>query len=239
MILFCGDPHGNFDHIVHAVYKHQPAAIVLLGDIEATRPLHIVLDGIRRQTEVWWIPGNHDTDSEANYDNLFNSELANRNLHGRVVEIDGVRIAGLGGVFRTRVWPQHGDISFQSEKDFVARCGKGNRWRGGLPLKHRSTIFPEIVRRLSSQRADILVTHEAPGCHPYGFAALDDLARSMRVQKAFHGHQHDNLDYSSHWADLGYEARGVGFCGITDQDGNIIRRGEFDELRSERATPRP
>ena len=104
MILFCGDPHGNFDHIAWAVCAFQPKAIVLLGDIEAQRPLHFTLDCILRQTDVWWIPGNHDTDNEENYDNLFGSELSDRNLHGRVIEIDGVRIAGLGGVFRGQVW---------------------------------------------------------------------------------------------------------------------------------------
>ena len=43
----------------------------------------------------------------------------------------------------------------------MARCGKGNRWRDGLPRKHRSSIFPEDYFRLESLHADILVTHEA------------------------------------------------------------------------------
>jgi cytosine/adenosine deaminase-related metal-dependent hydrolase len=48
------------------------------------------------------------------------------------------------------------------------------------------------VPALSKLRADILVTHEAPSCHPYGFAAIDALARAMGVVRSFHGHQHDD-----------------------------------------------
>ena len=28
MIFFCGDNHGHFDHIIEAVLKHRPDAIV-------------------------------------------------------------------------------------------------------------------------------------------------------------------------------------------------------------------
>lgn len=92
-IFFCGDPHGRFEHIIKAVHVHRPAAIVLLGDVQANEPLEAVLRQILDVTEVWWIHGNHDTDSDADYDNLFGSALASRNLHGRVATIAGVRIA--------------------------------------------------------------------------------------------------------------------------------------------------
>jgi len=100
MILFFGDPHTRFSHVLDAVMQHRPAAIVLLGDIQARRPLDVELASILDLTEVWFIHGNHDTDTDLYYDNLFGSQLADRNLHGRVVEIAGVRVAGLGGVFR-------------------------------------------------------------------------------------------------------------------------------------------
>lgn len=45
----------------------------------------------------------------------------------------------------------------------------------------------------------------------------------------FHGHQHDRLDYTAHCERMRFKAFGVGFCGITDQDGNIICVGDFDE----------
>lgn len=82
MILFCGDPHGQFAHIIEAVQDHQPAAVILLADLQAQRPLEVELAPILDKTEVWFIHGNHDTDSEADHDHLFGSALADRNLHG-------------------------------------------------------------------------------------------------------------------------------------------------------------
>lgn len=64
MILFCGDPHGQFDHIIEAVQEHRPAAVILLGDVQAQRPLEVELASILDKTENWFIHGNHDTDTE-------------------------------------------------------------------------------------------------------------------------------------------------------------------------------
>jgi predicted phosphodiesterase len=241
-IFFAGDTHGNFDHIIQVVQECRPAAVVFLGDLQPQQPLEQELQAILDLTEIWWIYGNHDTDSDADHDNLFQSALADRNLHGRVVEIAGVRIAGLGGIFRGQVWMPGDTIIFDNiaENDrmtpeaYTARCGKGNRWRGGLPRKHRSSIFSADYARLVGERADILVTHEAPSSHPHGFDAIDELARSLGATKAFHGHHHDRLDYAAHRERLGFEAFGVGFCGITDQDGRVIVAGEIDEQRQYR-----
>lgn len=194
-IFFCGDPHGRLEHIVQAVAMYRPDAIILLGDITPERPLHVELASILDLTEVWWIHGNHDTDNEACYDNLFGSKLADRNLHGRIAEIAGLRVAGLGGVFRGKVWKDNGTME-DSPAAYLATCGKGNRWRAGLPLRHRSSIFPSEVIALSRHRADVLVTHEAPDLHEHGFAALTKLAVDMGVSKAFHGHHHQDRAYA-------------------------------------------
>lgn len=229
-IFFCGDVHGNFPFVIQAVLTHRPAAVIFLGDLQAQRPLEKELEPILGLTEIWYIHGNHDTDSEAEYDNLFLSELADRNIHGRVVAIAGKKIAGLGGVFRGQVWSPPEQIEFETAEAYVRHCGQGNLWRGGLPLRHRSTIFHDEYSRLAGQRADILITHEAPySCHPYGFEAIDELARSLRVNTVFHGHQHDRLDYTGHCDRMGFAAFGVGFCGITDENGNVICVGDFDE----------
>ena len=225
-IFFCGDVHSHFQHVIDAVREHAPAAIVLLGDIQAKEPLESELKSILDQTEVWFIHGNHDTDSEADYDNLFGSQLADKNLHGRVVEVAGVRIAGLGGIFRGQVWMPPKDPSYRTAKDLARTQGAGNRWRDGLALKHRSTIFPDDYDRLAKLRADVLVTHEAPDVHPYGFNAINQLARQMQASTTFHGHHHDSLDYSRHWHQLDHKAYGVGFCGITAFDGTVIRMGD-------------
>jgi predicted phosphodiesterase len=102
-IFFCGDVHGDFQHVIEEVQAHRPEAIVLMGDLQARGPLEVELCAILVHTEVWFIHGNHDTDSESDHDHLFGSALAERNLHGRVATVAGVRIAGLGGIFREQV----------------------------------------------------------------------------------------------------------------------------------------
>ena len=108
LIFFCGDPHGSFDHINEAVKKWHPKAIVLLGDMQPYAPMDVVLKDAMELTEVWWIPGNHDSDSEEYYERLWKGPLAEHNLHGRVANVAGIRIAGLGGVFRGQIWMPEG-----------------------------------------------------------------------------------------------------------------------------------
>ncbi len=277
MIFILGDNHGCFDHIAPAIVAeraagHEVEAVIFLGDIEAQRDFGLQIAPIEALgVEVFWIVGNHDTDTEENWRHLQNSQ--HRRIDGKVVEIAGLRIAGLGGVFRGAIWfPRDSknagaveEPRFDSYADFAAdlhqkqglkrRLSKLDKIRAeavpdriaklmdttknGQLRKHCSTIFPETVRKLASQRADILLTHEAPGCHPHGFDELTRLAQSMRVKASFHGHQHDNLDYSAHYAALGFRPYGVGFCGITALDPEtldvrVVVPGDFDVHRQYR-----
>lgn len=227
-IFFCGDTHGNFQHIIDAVHTHRPAAIIFLGDLQLKKPLEQELSSILDLTEIWYIHGNHDTDTDKVYDHLFGSSLAHRNLHGRVVDIAGHRIAGLGGVFRGHIWMPPDNKNFLTQQEYIAGLSKKDRWREGLPRKHYSSIFPADYQNLLQQRADILVSHEAPSAHPHGFTSIDELARRLQVSKSFHGHHHDRIDYSGHDERLGFTAFGVGLCGISDINGKVIVPGELD-----------
>ena len=232
-ILFFGDNHGHFRHIIAAVEREKPDAIVLLGDIEASQPLEIELAPIIGKTTIRLIHGNHDVDSDFAYRGLFESKLAGANLDGRVEEVAGVRIAGLGGVFRGKIWMPPEAPKFDSYESWLKatkpRHGESHVIHETQARTHRSTIFWDTYSRLWDQRADVLVTHEAPSVHPHGFAAIDDLVKAMGVQATFHGHHHDSLNYRSEWERIGFKAFGVGFCGITDLDGGIVRPGDFDE----------
>lgn len=197
-ILAVGDPHGNFKPAIEACLDLRPEACILLGDCDLERPLREemapVFDaGIR----VLWIPGNHDADREHWHDHLFLSHPEG-NLHGRVVTVGGWRIAGLGGVFRYDLWyPKEGDEEgrWRTREDFLAAgCPPNSRWRDGLPLKHRATIFPEDINTLSETPIDILVTHEAPTSHEYGFGGIDLLAEVAEVKLVIHGHLHTSYD---------------------------------------------
>lgn len=198
-LMFFGDPHGDFVPVIAAVERFEPEAIVLLGDIQARRPLHVELAPILDKTEVWFIHGNHDTDSDADYDNLWGSELAHRNLHGRVVEIAGYQVAGLGGIFRDKIWNAGRPIEEAAFASADALCRSMRpevRWRDGIARRHRSSIFPEdYLQMFLGPAADILVTHEAPAAHLFGWRAIDELAEALGVQLVVHGHHHRDIDY--------------------------------------------
>lgn len=196
--LIVGDPHGNYAPLRDALATGpEPDAVILLGDMDLERPLEIELrdcdlDPLR--TPVFWIPGNHDAEAEAYHDNLFHSALADRNLHGKVVEIDGLRVAGLGGVFRGKVWNGIDAPRHASRSAFLRQVVKSQRWREGIPLRHVATIWPEDVDALTAAcanaPADILITHEAPSFFPTGHAGIDRAARLSGARAVLHGHHH-------------------------------------------------
>jgi predicted phosphodiesterase len=242
-ILYCGDPHGQFRHIVEAAVHTNASAVVLLGDMEPQQPLHAELEPLlTRDAPVWFIHGNHDADSDETWSRVWGSELADRNVHGRVVELpNGQRLAGLGGVFRESVWypsssaARQGAPAFRSRQEHARATPRQDRWAGGPHRKHWGTIYPDDFDHLAKLRADILITHEAPGYHPNGFELLDTLARSMGVTVSVHGHHHDRLDSAERWASQGFRSFGIGLRGITaiDADGNatVVRPGEMDDQR--------
>lgn len=145
-IFFCGDNHGRFEHLIEAVYEHAPDALVLLGDVQAQRSLEEELADILDSTQVWFIHGNHDTDSEDDYDNLLGSKLAHRNLHGRVVDIAGVRIGGLGGIFREQVWKPPEPPKSESAKRIHAHCWTLRSLEGRAPIAASQHDFPGRLR---------------------------------------------------------------------------------------------
>lgn len=241
-VLFCGDPHGKVRLINRAGTELSASAVVLLGDMEAQRPLDQELQPLLAAgIPVLLIAGNHDTDHEASFVNLWDSKLASCNIHGRVVVLpDGRRIAGLSGVFRESVWnPQlPTPPRFRNRQEHAKATPRQDRWRDSVHLRHWTSIYPDEFDSLADLRADILVTHEAPGYHSHGWPVLDDLARSVGASVSLHGHLHDRMDSSDRWVQQGFKSYGVGLRGITsiDMDGNatVIVPGELDEQRNYR-----
>jgi hypothetical protein len=192
-ILFAGDPHRNFSPILRACDALPPGALILVGDCDLPVPLdHVFASALERGWSLHWILGNHDTETEAAFDNL---TCCPHNLGLSVTTIGGIRFAGLPGVFKPRVWqPGEAAPSFPTRTAFQAALRPGEAWRDGLPLFHRDTIFPEDFDRLSALRCDILVTHEAPSTHPHGFAVIDALAETTGARLIVHGHHHKSYE---------------------------------------------
>ncbi len=196
-IGFFSDPHGDFSAVKRVLADAVPARSIFLGDFDLERPLSEELMPLQAAgSDVYWIHGNHDADRAEWHDFVFDGGLGNGFISGRVITVDGLRIAGLGGVFHADVWhPKDGAgvPKFVTRSDFMA-VNSGKAWRNGLPLRHRSTIFPEDFNALAGLEADILVTHEAPSSHKYGHREIDDLAEIMGAKLIVHGHIHQRYD---------------------------------------------
>jgi predicted phosphodiesterase len=203
-IVFIGDIHQHW-HFVRAglaALRTQPRAAVLLGDIQCDRPLdELAAPLLDRGIAVHWIHGNHDNDGGPEmWANLAaperNPVTASGALHGRVITIRGVRVAGLGGTFRPRVWSPPAPPRLRHRHqlaDDLTGLGPAYGPNQRTALAHSLTtaaIWPEDIDTLATQRADVLVTHEAPSSHPAGSAALDELARAMGARMIVHGHHH-------------------------------------------------
>lgn len=231
-LWFLGDVHGEFKYLAQSLLAAQkkPSWLIFLGDIDIDHvSFREVLEPLRRnfpQTQVAFIYGNHDADTYDHWEMLHDCGDAVA-LHGQVVELDGIRVAGLGGNFLGRIWNPPGAAMFRNK---AAAMDRGPyQWRDGQrpnPLQH-AAIYPDDVERIAKMRADILVTHEAPSCHPYGFDALDGLAREMQVVRTFHGHHHDDRsdEYAKLRETLGFDARGVNYCSIKNGLGEHVFEG--------------
>jgi hypothetical protein len=210
-LLFAGDPHRNFAPILRACAALPAGTLVLLGDCECDAPLpELLAPAIAAGWAVHWILGNRDTDSVRSFDNL-EGAYPGGDIGGRVIAAAGRRIAGLAGVFKPRVWhpvecepPQ-----FHTRAEFLAVLKREEHWRGGLPLWHRDTIFPEDFAAVRGQRFDVLVTHEAPSSHRHGFAVIDTLAEAGGARLIVHGHHHQSYEAT---LPNGIRVRGLGLA---------------------------
>ena len=211
-VLFYGDPHGDWNPLFVAVCEHRPAAVVIVGDCGLDEPLREKLQPVWGLVKTWkWIPGNHDVDTESYHDFLF-EDLPAGNLHSRYQVLGGLLVAGLGGIYKQKIWyprleggdnvPVH-----ETRQDFIRQTSRAERWRGGLPRHARATIFPEDHAALKCLKVDVLVTHEAPTSHRHGFIGIDDLAKDMKLRLIVHGHHHTTYDGQTR---DGIRVRGLG-----------------------------
>lgn len=214
MILLVGDAHGDFEPMLEAAVS--ATAVILLGDQEPLDDLASILGpGIAEKT--WWIFGNHDSDDPECL--THHAAMADRNLHCRVVEIDGLRITGLGGTFRSNILGVDRQTTLsdlphvrpQDTRQSLALIRKDKK----LAPQDHTSIFPEdlncMARLAGKTRVDVLVTHEAPESHKLGYRILGDVARALNARIHVHAHHHERYDAMLHG---GVRVAGVGMSGM-------------------------
>lgn len=232
-IWFVGDVHGEFKYVARSLVaaEVQPRWIVFAGDIDINhKPFRECLEPINHWNpgiHVAFIPGNHDADSYEHWEMLHDAGDAVP-IHGQVVEMEGIRVAGLGGHFVSRVWMPPAVPLVRSREE--ALRGGAFRFRDGQRPSptYLAAIYAAEVGRLCRQRADILVAHEAPSCHRYGHTELDMLARALQARRMFHGHHHDDRtrEYALQREQLGFDAIALRLCAIKNGLGELIFLGE-------------
>lgn len=221
-VLFYGDARGEWRPLLRACEEHRPELVVLLGDCDLKRPLREQLRPVLSAGIcVRWIPGGHDAGSPEMYDRLW-GDFPDGNLHACWTRVGGCVVAGLGGVFKERVWHPRREVAqavHLTRRDYMRHLPRGDRWRDGMPLRARDAIFPEDVVALRRVQADVLATHEAPSCHPHGFVGIDMAADAVGAGLVVHGRHHEDAG--------GYTPSGVAVRGLRPTEVFLLRSGEF------------
>lgn len=189
-VLVAGDTHGDFRHVVSNAIDAE--VVVFLGDQTPKRDLMVELGVVVDKS--WFVLGNHDSDCAEYLHN--HKSMIHRCLHCSVEQFGGLRVAGLSGIFVRRFLglsnvDQLEDLYsikpfYHNRQDWL-RCRNPG-------IEYHTGIFPEDIERMIDLQADVLICHEAPECHRYGFQMLGDLARVMGVRLLIHGHHHERYE---------------------------------------------
>jgi Icc-related predicted phosphoesterase len=232
-----GDLHCRFDdveRVADEIDRSEPPLCIFVGDfgfgdrrriggmdprkwpfVDGRSPDEVLAPLVSLGCRFLYILGNHDHDNEDQYLPVVRSRALHwtRNLDGRVVEVDGVRIAGLGGTFKQKAWMPGGDAPYESAAHYLERNPKKvwhfrNPWAGHVQPHakdrmnpgDRGSIFFDEFQALRGLQADVLVTHEPPGSdyvRSVGASCWDvisDLAQDMGAKAIIHGHVHHDYE---------------------------------------------
>ncbi len=169
MLLFVGDPHGNLVTVKETVFFLKSEVIFFLGDQCLENPIDLILSNI--SSLVYFILNNHNSDHPHWPENHLSAW--EQCLNCKTVEVGGQKIAELGGVFIEGIWHLHTGVKWKNRECYIHHTPPEHRFKNRLLLGHWTSIFPEDFKKLLNVgNADILITHQAPECHQYGFKGI-------------------------------------------------------------------
>ena len=178
-----GDIHGDFASVATIIAAHPGVPFwVCVGDVAD--------DSGRYEpfaAPVYWIKGNNE-----NFDAIAAGDLpANvRYLpNARPIEVEGVRIAGLGGTLAPS-W-------YETPAAGLPHPKKGSARATGLAEKRRHFVREEVEACRAMRGIDLFMTHEAP--RPYrvpgarmdmGKTPVNEVLAAMQPRLHLFGHHH-------------------------------------------------
>lgn len=177
MIGALGDIHGAFDAARTIMERHREVPFWLcVGDVADANGHYEPLP-----SPLYWIKGNNE-----NFETIASGSLpANLRYipNGHVIEIDGVRVAGLGGTFA----PTQYEVA-------AADLSPGPASR--KDDKRRHFVREEVERCKAMEAIDIFLSHEAP--RPFrvprgidaGKTPINELLTAMTPRLHLFGHHH-------------------------------------------------
>ena len=180
-----GDIHGAFDVARQIVAKHPEIPFWLcVGDLATDDGRYEPVGA-----PVYWIHGNND-----NFDAIASGDLPRDLQHipnGTLVEIAGLRVAGLGGTFAP-TW-------YDTPASDLPHPRKGSAKATELADKRRHFVREEVEGCKSLRDADVLMTHEAASpFRPFpggrgpdaGKRQVNEVLAAMRPRLHLFGHHH-------------------------------------------------
>jgi len=182
-----GDIHGDFDRVRLIQGRHAEVTLWLcVGDVADDAGGYEPF-----ASPVYFIRGNND-----GFDAIAEGRLP-ANVHylenGRLYEIQGLRIAGLGGTFAP-TW-------FDTPAADLPHPKKGTARATAEADKRRHFVREEVVACKALERVDLFLTHEAP--RPYyvagraggrgidaGKTPINEVLAALKPRLHLFGHHH-------------------------------------------------
>jgi predicted phosphodiesterase len=176
-----GDIHGQFPAVRRIMERHPDLPFWLcVGDVADDQGRYEPFP-----SPVYWIKGNNE-----DFDAIASRELPG-GLHvienGRLVVIDGLRVAGLGGTFAP-TW-------YDTAAADLPHPAKGTPKATRLADKRRHLVRDEVEACKAMTGVDVLLTHEAArpfrvGGVDAGKTPINEVLAAMRPRLHLFGHHH-------------------------------------------------
>ncbi len=164
-ILVITDIHYRWKYLKKVLKMEEYDVIVVAGDLSRwgdVKEAFDVLKTLTKHATTFFVPGNCDNPSLLRTENVYNAI----NLHGKVIEHNGLVFAGIGGSNTT---PFNTPIEFTEDK--------------------LAEIMDQMEKNLRGKNIDIMVSHTPPYATKLDIAFSGEHVGSIKVREFLEKHQ--------------------------------------------------